>query len=66
MNLPKMLDWVERRPDLKTPLLISAALLGAALLLSACQGAPDDPEKYRRDHDNYMRNHEPKTGRPDL
>jgi starvation-inducible outer membrane lipoprotein len=59
-----------RRPDLKTALLAAAALLGAALMLSACQSAPDgasgDPEKYRRDHDNYVRTIEPKTGRPDL
>jgi hypothetical protein len=36
-------------------------------MLSACQGgASDDPEQYRRNHDNYMRTHEPKTGSPDL
>jgi hypothetical protein len=47
-------------------LLLSAALVAVAL--SACQsgGEPGDPEKYRRDHDKYMRTHEPKTGGPDL
>ncbi|MFZ1104870.1 MAG: hypothetical protein WAN86_18805 [Hyphomicrobiaceae bacterium] len=51
---------------MKTALLTSAVLLGAALMLSACQGASGDPEKYRRDHDRYMRTLEPKTGSPDL
>jgi hypothetical protein len=43
-------------------------LLAIVLALSACQNnyGPDDVEKYRRDHDRYMRTHEPKTGGPDL
>jgi hypothetical protein len=41
-------------------------LLAAMVLLSACQGGPGDPEAYKRDHDRYMRTHEPKTGGPDL
>jgi hypothetical protein len=43
-------------------------LLAVALGLSACQSnyASGDIEKYKRDHDRYMRNHEPKTGGPDL
>jgi hypothetical protein len=41
-------------------------LLAVALVLSACQSASGDVEKYRRDHDRYMRTHEPKTGGPDL
>lgn len=51
-------------------LLVLGGLLAAALMLPACQGAPDsasgDPEKYRRSHDRYMRTYEPKTGGPDL
>jgi hypothetical protein len=48
-------------------LLLPAALLAAMLALSACQGGESgDPEKYRRDHDKYMRTHEPKSGGPDL
>jgi hypothetical protein len=48
-------------------LLVAAALLAVALVLPACQGASSgDPEKYRKDHDRYMRTHEPKTGGPDL
>jgi hypothetical protein len=48
-------------------LLLPAALLAVVLVLSACQqSGATDPEKYRRDHDRYMRNHEPKTGGPDL
>jgi len=42
-------------------------LLAVVLALSACQNASSgDVEKYRRDHDKYMRTHEPKTGGPDL
>jgi uncharacterized lipoprotein len=41
-------------------------LLAVVLTLSACQSQSGDPEKYRRDHDRYMRTHEPKTGGPDL
>ena len=44
-------------------------LLAIVLTLSACQNnyaSDTDPEKYRRDHDRYMRTHEPKTGGPDL
>ena len=42
-------------------------LLAIALTLAACQnGASGDVEKYKRDHDRYMRTHEPKTGGPDL
>jgi hypothetical protein len=43
-------------------------LLAVVLTLSACQNdyASGDPEKYKRDHDRYMRTHEPKTGGPDL
>ena len=53
---------------MKTALLVSAALAVATLALSACQSdyASGDVEKYRRDHDKYMRTHEPKTGGPDL
>jgi hypothetical protein len=53
---------------MKTALLVSAALAVATLALSACQSdyASGDVEKYRRDHDRYMRTHEPKTGGPDL
>ena len=49
-------------------LLLLAAVLTAALALSGCQSdyASGDVEKYRRDHDRYMRTHEPKTGGPDL
>jgi hypothetical protein len=47
-------------------LLLPAALVAVTLALSACQGGSGDPEKYRTDHDRYMRNHEPKTGGPDL
>jgi hypothetical protein len=47
-------------------LLLPAALLVAALALSACQGYSGDQEQYKRDHDKYMRTHEPKTGGPDL
>jgi len=51
---------------MKTTLLIPAALLLAALMLSACQNAvSDDPERYKRSHDRYMDGHEPKTGRSD-
>jgi hypothetical protein len=46
-------------------LQLPAALIAVALALSACQGG-SDPEKYRTDHDRYMRTHEPKTGGPDL
>ena len=47
---------------------MKALLLLAVLALSACQNnyASGDVEKYRRDHDKYMRTHEPKTGGPDL
>jgi predicted small secreted protein len=52
----------------KTAPLIPAALLLAALLLSACQGAsdgaPSDPERYKRSHDRYMDSYEPKAGGP--
>jgi hypothetical protein len=42
-------------------------LLALVLALAACQsGASGDVEKYKRDHDRYMRTHEPKTGGPDL
>jgi uncharacterized lipoprotein len=41
-------------------------LLAIVLTLSACQSASGDPEQYKRDHDRYMRTHEPKTGGPDL
>ncbi len=41
-------------------------LLAVALMLSACQSGSGDVEKYKRDHDRYMRTHEPKTGGPDL
>ncbi len=43
-------------------------LLAVVLSLSACQNdyASGDVEKYRRDHDRYMRTIEPKTGRSDL
>jgi hypothetical protein len=42
-------------------------LLALVLTLSACQNyASGDVEKYKRDHDRYMRTHEPKTGGPDL
>jgi PBP1b-binding outer membrane lipoprotein LpoB len=34
-------------------------LLLAAIILAGCQGSPADTE-------GYVRNHEPKTGRPDL
>ena len=53
---------------MKATLLVSAALVVAAFVLSACQSdnASGDVEKYRRDHDRYMRTHEPKTGGPDL
>jgi hypothetical protein len=44
--------------------LLAAALVTTALALSACGSS--DPEKYRGDHDRYMRTHEPKTGGPDL
>jgi hypothetical protein len=47
-------------------ILLLAALLAVVPALAACQGASGDPEKYRRDHDRYMRTHEPKTGGPDL
>ena len=52
---------------MKTAPLIPAALLLAALLLSACQGSPDgggDPERYKKSHDRYMDSYEPKTGGP--
>jgi hypothetical protein len=53
---------------MKTAPLIPAALLLATLLLSACQGAsdgaPGDPERYKRSHDRYMDSYEPKTGGP--
>ena len=51
---------------MKATLLVSAALVVAAFMLSACQSdyASGDVEKYRRDHDRYMRTHEPKTGGP--
>jgi hypothetical protein len=53
---------------MKTALPMPAALLLAALMLSACQGAPDgaagDPERYKKSHDRYMDSHEPKTGGP--
>jgi hypothetical protein len=51
---------------MKTALLMPAALLVVAILVSACQSAYDDPEKYRRDHERYIRTIEPKTGGPDL
>jgi outer membrane lipoprotein SlyB len=53
---------------MKTALLVSAALLVLAVTLSACQSntTSGDVEKYKRDHDRYMRTHEPKTGGPDL
>jgi hypothetical protein len=44
-------------------------LLAVVLTLCACQGQDSgsgDVEKYKRDHDRYMRTHEPKTGGPDL
>jgi hypothetical protein len=43
-------------------------LLAVVLALSACQNnyASGDVEQYKRDHDRYMRTHEPKTGGPDL
>lgn len=50
---------------MKTALLMPVALLVVAVMLSACQGS-GDPEKYRSDHDRYMRTHEPKTGGADL
>ena len=60
---------LRKRPleaGMKTTLLIPAALLLAALMLSACQNAAsDDPERYKRSHDRYMDGHEPKTGRSD-
>ena len=42
--------------------------LAIVLALSACQNSygSGDVDKYRRDHDRYMRTHEPKTGSPDL
>jgi hypothetical protein len=56
---------------MKATLVVSAAIVVATLMLSACTGGPGDSasgdvEKYRRDHDRYMRTHEPKTGGPDL
>jgi len=52
---------------MKATLLVSAALILAAAMLSACQGYNSgDTEAYKRDHDRYMRTHEPKTGGPDL
>ncbi|HEX6000487.1 MAG TPA: hypothetical protein VFZ16_14010 [Hyphomicrobiaceae bacterium] len=50
---------------MKRLLLLPAAAIIAALVLSACQNG-GDPEAYRRNHDNYMRTYEPKTGGPDL
>lgn len=45
-------------------LLLSLSL---AIALAGCQSPyADDPENYKRDHDRYMRTHEPKTGSPDL
>ena len=42
-------------------------LLAIVVMLAACQNtASGDVEKYKRDHDQYMRTHEPKTGGPDL
>lgn len=42
-------------------------LLAVLLTLSACQAYDSgNVEKYKRDHDRYMRTHEPKTGGPDL
>ena len=41
-------------------------LLAALVMLPACQSPSADPESYKRDHDRYMRTHEPKTGGPDL
>lgn len=53
---------------MKTALLMPAALLMAALMLSACQSAPDgasgDPERYKKSHDRYMDSLEPKAGGP--
>ncbi len=49
-------------------LLLLAAVVTAALALSACQSdsASGDPERYKRTHDRYMDGHVPKTGGPDL
>jgi hypothetical protein len=49
---------------MKTSRLIPATVVLAALLLCACQGAPSDPERYKRSHDRYMDSYEPKTGGP--
>ena len=46
--------------------LVAGTMLAVTLMLAACQGASDDPEKYRKDHDRYISTHEPKTGGPDL
>ena len=42
-------------------------LMAVTFALSACQSPYDgNVEQYKRDHDRYMRTHEPKTGSPDL
>jgi hypothetical protein len=51
---------------MRKALLLFAAACTLVVALSACQGGPSDPEKYRRSHDRYMGNLEPKTGGPDL
>lgn len=51
---------------MKKALLLVGAACSLMLALTACQGGPADPEAYKRDHDNYMRNYEPKTGGSDL
>jgi predicted small secreted protein len=64
MKVPK----ARTEAAMKTSLLIPATLLLGALLLSACQGAsdgaPSDPERYKRSHDRYMDSYEPKAGGP--